>query len=335
MPQLRKDPITERWVIIVPERGEFTYRPHKEEPQQELGFCPFCYGNEDKTPAEILAYRRQGCGPNQQGWRVRVVPNRFPALQIEGRLHKAGRGLYDWMNGVGVHEVVIEHPKHGAGFQNYSIEEVEMILWAYRDRYVDLLNDRRFKYLMIFKNQGRTAGASIDHPHSQLIATPVVPKRVIEEISGAQKYFHYKERCVYCDMVRQELKDGSRVIASNESFVALCPFASRFPFEMVVLPRFHSSDFGSMEGEEIRACATVLREAMKRLLGTLDNPPYNYMIHTAPADELHMEHYHWHIEVVPRLTKVAGFEFGSGFYANPTPPEEAAQQLQAWEEEGE
>lgn len=326
MPQLRKDPVTDRWVIVATEREHLTAATRPEPPRQQ-SFCPFCYGNEDKTPAEILAYRRTGCGPNQQGWKVRVVPNRFPALQIEGEISKTADGVYDRMSGVGVHEVIIEHPDHEAGFHTYTVADVEMILWAYRDRYMDLVGDRRFKYLLIFKNFGSSAGASLDHPHSQLIATPVVPKRVLEELHGAERYFGYKERCVFCDMVRQELDSGERVVAVNDRFVALCPFASRFPYELVVLPRFHASDFGALEADDIRLCAQVLREAMRRLLATLGRPAYNYMLHTSPADRRDLEHYHWHIEVVPRLTRVAGFEFGSGFYATPVPPEEAARHL--------
>jgi len=327
VPELRKDPVTDRWVILVPAREKLSAFPQPDTEEQKAGFCPFCYGSEDKTPAELLAYRRDGCGPNQEGWRVRVVPNRFPALQAEGEVERSGHGLYDKMSGIGAHEVIIEHPSHEQGFATYDDRDVELILWAYRDRYIDLLADTRFKYLLIFRNSGKPAGASIDHPHSQLIATPVVPKRVNEELAGAARYYDYKERCVYCDMIRQEIDNGTRVVEENDAFVALCPFASRFPYELVIAPKQHQSDFAAITETELRLCAQLLRRTMARLLEALDNPPFNYMLHTAPTDARKLDHYHWHIEVVPRLTRMAGFEFGSGFYANPIPPEEAASRL--------
>ena len=330
MPQLRKDPVTERWIIISPERDNPSSLPlFEKEEYSSKGFCPFCYGNEDKTPAEILAYRRQGCGPNQQGWKVRVVPNRFPALQPEIRIDKKAKGVYDWMSGTGIHEIIIEHSEHKASYGTFTTEDVEYILWSYKDRYIDLRKDNRRKYILIFRNSGKAAGASIEHPHSQLIATPVVPKRVSEELTGALKYYKFKNRCVFCDIIRQELQFKSRIIAENDEFLAFCPYASRFPYEMTILPKSHSSNFSTISEKEIKSCAEVLLQSMQKLLKNLDFPAYNFVIHTAPVDNENLKHYHWHIEVVPRVIRLSGFEFGSGFYTNPTSPEEAARLLRA------
>ena len=198
MPELRKDPIIGRWVIIATERAK---RPTDlQVPVEEYKggtFCPFCEGNEDKTPPEILAYRKDGHEPDTPGWSLRGVPNKFPALQIEGGLNKRGEGMFDKMNGIGAHEVIIETPQHIKIMSALSEKQIEDVLWAYRDRILDLKKDKRFRYILIFKNQGLAAGASLEHTHSQIIALPIIPKRVAEEIEGAKRYYAYKDRCVY------------------------------------------------------------------------------------------------------------------------------------------
>lgn len=327
MPQLRKDPVTKRWVIVVHEnsRGPKDFPPVKE--IKRSGNCPFCPGNEKLTPAEVMSYREVNTLPNQPGWKVRVVPNRYPALQIEGDLDRTGIGLYDMMNGIGAHEVIVETPDHDVPSGTYDKEQMLKIVSAYVDRYRDLKRDRRFRYILLFKNKGAAAGASLDHPHSQLIATPIIPKRVMEEVEGARQYYYYKERCVFCDIIRQELSAGTRIITETEHFVALSPFAARFPFETWIAPKDHKASFGDIEDNEIDSLADIMSTTLGRLTKTLNNPPYNYIIHTSPCDELCSEYFHWHIEIMPRLTKIAGFEWGSGFYVNPTPPELAAKFL--------
>ncbi|HSB77458.1 MAG TPA: galactose-1-phosphate uridylyltransferase [Candidatus Methylomirabilis sp.] len=327
MPELRKDPVTSRWVIISTERGK---RPSDFGPELErkkTGFCPFCPGNEDKTPSEVLAYRASGSPANGAGWHVRVVPNKFPALQIEGELNRQGDGMYDKMNGIGAHEVIIETPEHGETLASMSESRLEDILWAFRDRFLDLKKDLRFRYILIFKNYGEAAGASLEHPHSQLIATPIIPKRVQEELDGAKAYYNYKERCVFCDIVRQELNQGLRLISENEDFVAAAPFAARFPFETWILPKAHDAFFEDAQKREYVSLSKILRDVLLRVEKVLTNPPYNLIIHTAPLRETDGRYYHWHIELMPKLTRVAGFEWGSGFYINPTSPEEAAKFL--------
>lgn len=291
------------------------------------GFCPFCYGNEAKTPPEIIAYRSDGSLRNSPGWSLRVVPNKFPALGIEGSLNRQGEGLYDKMSGIGAHEVIIETPDHQKTLALLSPRQIEDVLWAYRDRILDLKKDRRFKYIMIFKNHGEAAGASLEHTHSQLIALPVVPKRVREETDGAREYFNFKERCIFCDIIRQEAESGIRVIADTPAFIAVAPFAPRFPFEIWIMPRVHQSAFEDSQKQEFEQLALILKDMLMRLDKVLDCPAYNYIIHTSPIPESPNEHYHWHLEIMPKLTKIAGFEWGTGFHINPTPPEESAKFL--------
>ena len=244
MPELRKDPIVGRWVIIAIERAK---RPHdfkhQEQSVVETGACPFCEGNEGQTPPEILAYRDRGARPNGQGWRVRVVPNKFPALKIEGSLEKRGEGIYDKMAGIGAHEVIIESPKHHVSMATLAEENIREILWVYRDRLVDLKKDNRLAHGMFFKNVGAAAGASLEHTHSQLIVTPTVPISVWEEMTGGLEFYNYRGRCIYCDIIQQELATESRIVLDTPYFTAFCPYASRFPFETWILPKAHSSHY--------------------------------------------------------------------------------------------
>ena len=290
-------------------------------------FCPFCPGNETRTPPEILAYGRNGSGKDMPGWTVRVVPNKFPALGIEGNLDRQGEGLFDRMNGIGAHEVIIETPEHQNTLAMLPDKALEEVLWAYRDRVLDLKNDKRFRYILLFKNHGEAAGASLEHTHSQLIALPIVPKRVREEVDNSRHYYDVKERCIFCDMIRQEVETGTRVILSNDQFIALAPYAPRFPFETWILPLQHSSSFENQSSPAYVSLAKLFHEFLARLDAVLNRPAYNYVIHTSPIGEEINDHYHWHIEMMPKLTRVAGFEWGTGFYINPTPPEEAARFL--------
>ena len=327
MPELRKDPITDRWVIISTERGKRPSDWQSEPISRGVGFCPFCPGNEDKTPPEITALRPAGGQKDGPGWHVRVVPNKFPALQIEGDLSRRGEGMYDLMNGVGAHEVIIECPSHMSELADLEPDHIKDVLLTFRQRILDLKNDPRFKYILVFKNRGTAAGASLEHAHSQLIATPIIPKRVQEELDGARRHFEMKERCIYCDILRQEMHSGKRMVVAREDFVAVEPFAPRFPFETWLIPTRHYSHFETTEPGHYAGLASALKETLMRLNLTLENPHYNFIIHTSPLQEAALAEYHWHIEIIPKLTKVAGFEWGSGFYINPTPPEMAAQHL--------
>ena len=324
MPELRKDPILGRWVIIATERAKRPAAFIQKSEQKKGGFCPFCFGNETHTPPEVLSYRPAGSKKDSPGWWVRVVPNKFPALQVEGQPKRMGMGMYDKMNGVGAHEVVIESPDHSISLADMTDKQVEEVIWAYRDRSIELRKDSRFRYILIFKNHGREAGASLDHPHSQIIALPVIPKRVQEEESGSSKYYDYKERCVFCDMINQELNDNLRIVAENDTFLSFLPFASRFPYETWIIPKHHEAFFNDIQKNGVSDLARILRQTLRKIKYTLGDPPYNYLIHTPPFETGAAPRYHWHIEIIPKLTSVAGFEWGTGVYINPTPPEDAA-----------
>ena len=327
MSQLRRDPIIGRWNIIETEApagpGDF------EQDNQAMGGgkCPFCYGNEALTPPEIHVVRPPDTTPNGPGWSLRVVSNKFPALKIEGELARRGLGVFDLCNGVGAHEVIIETPDHHRQMADLSLEEMTRVIEAFKLRSLDLRGDRRLKYTLIFKNFGLSAGASLEHTHSQLIALPIVPKRVHEELKGSHRYFGFRERCPYCDMVAQELHDDERMISENRSFVAVAPFMSNFPFEVWILPKDHEADFAQITPQDAADFARALKDTLARLRVVLANPAYNFIIHTAPIETLGREEYHWHLELIPKLTKIAGFEWGTGFYINPTPPELAAKFL--------
>jgi UDPglucose--hexose-1-phosphate uridylyltransferase len=332
LPELRKDPVTGRWVIISTERrkrpNDFRFeRPAAIGREQ----CPFCPGHEALTPPEVLAYRHNGGAANSPDWVVRVVPNKFPALQVEGDLDREGDGMFDRMNGIGAHEVIIETPDHDKTFASMSEHEIERVLSAYRERLLDLKQDCRLRYILVFKNQGATAGATLEHAHSQLIALPVVPDFVREEIEGSRRHFAAKERCVFCDIVHQELASGVRVIQENADVVALAPYAPRFPFETWLLPRRHASRFEEAPRHEYESLARLLKSVLTRIERALESPAYNLIVHSAPFNEANHgnEHYHWHVEILPKLARTAGFEWGTGFYINPTSPEEATRVLRA------
>lgn len=342
MPELRKDPVIGRWVIISTERAR---RPTDFKPLTEdipEGPCSFCKGNESQTPPEIFAIRDHPAKPNAPDWRVRVVHDIAPVLRIEGELGRRGKGMYDVMNGVGAHEVIIETPDHIANICDLEERQIADVISSYISRLKDLEKDSRFKYVLLFKNYGRAAGGGrIKHSRSQLIATPVTPKRVKEELAGARRYFEYKERCIFCDIILQEKASGERVVMESDGIVAIAPFASRFPFELWLLPKEHNCDFSRLSKDKFIPLAKVLKTVLLKLKLALNDPPYNYIIHTAPFRRITRaksgywktinEDFHWHIELIPQLTRVAGFEWGSGFYINPTPPEEAAKYLRATE----
>ena len=330
MPELRKDPVVGRWVIISTERsrrpGHFTPEPSN----GDQASSPFVSGREEMTPPEVFAIRPNGGTRNGPGWTVRVVPNKFPALEIEGSLDRRGEGLYDKMNGVGAHEVVIETPDAELQLADLPADQIQRVLIAWRERMRDLKNDSRLRYALVFKNHGAGAGATIHHSHSQIIATPIIPRMVQEELDGSRRYFELKERCVFSDIIDQETGEGQgrRVVSSTARYIALAPFAPRFPFETWILPMARRSAFHTIDDDgELMELAEVIKDTLARLNAALDSPPYNIVLHTAPLAEPDLPYYHWHLEIMPKLTRVAGFEIGSGFYINPTPPEDAAQFL--------
>ncbi|MGE5279888.1 MAG: galactose-1-phosphate uridylyltransferase [Deltaproteobacteria bacterium] len=337
MPELRRDPIIGRWVIIAVERARRPKGVRPATPPVEEQECPFCEGKEGMTSPEIHAIRKEGTAPNTPGWQTRVVPSRTPFLKIEGKITHRGKGLYDVINGIGAHEVIIESPAHVANMADLDEIQIAKTLSTWIERFVDLEGDKRFKYVQIFKNYGSASGGGhIRHTRTQLIATPITPKRIKEELRGAKRYFDYHERCVFCDIIRQEMEEQVRIIADIDGFVALAPYASRFPFETWILPKEHNCDFSRMSVEGRMRLARIIKNVLGRLKEGLEDPPYNVVLHTAPFRRPQAkagywktidEDYHWHLEIFPRLTPSAGFEWGTGFYICPITPEEAAKYL--------
>jgi len=333
MPELRRDPLLGRWVVFSPERKQRPQDFHLQNALQEPG--AFTWGNEHLTPPEVFSIRDEGTQPNEPGWRVRVVPNRFPALRIEGDLMPEGDGLYDRMNGIGAHEVIIETPDASTAIEDQSVENVAGILKAYRNRINDLSRDTRFRSILIFKNVGPLAGASLRHAHSQLIALPVVPRMLQDRVSAARSHYVQKERNLFEDILRAERKEGKRIVHENNGFVAFCPYASRFPFELCLLPRRQNPHFHRTPDAELELAAEALKAVLQRLAKGLNKPDYNLILHTAPLvrdgveDSRFEVDFRWHLEVLPRLSGIAGFEFGTGFFINSTLPEEAAQFLRS------
>jgi UDPglucose--hexose-1-phosphate uridylyltransferase len=298
--------------------------------------CPFCEGHEAETQPEIFAIRAAST-PNNSGWSVRVIPNIKPILRIEGELARRAKGMFDVMKGIGAHELLIETPHHIGNLADLEAEQIQRVLQAAIHRIQDLERDPRFRYVLWFKNYGEVAGSGrIAHARSQLIATPVTPKRLKEELAVARRYFEDKERCLACDVLLQEQQLKDRVVLDSSFVTVLCPFASRFPFELCFLPKRHACDFASLQPEELADLAAAMKQVLGRLKRVLGDPSYNFVLHTAPFRRHRTkvgywktieDDYHWHLECIPRLTRMAGFEWGSGFYINPTPPEEAAHYL--------
>ncbi len=321
MSHIRKDPVSGHSVIVAEERAR---RPRRFSLLSEVdsgSFCPFCPGNESST-GETIGSIPEGSGAD---WSVRAVPNRYPALRVEETPRSEPDGIYDRLSGLGAHEVIIESRNHEKDTATLSVAEVADVLALYRARLRDLKRDVRLKYILAFKNQGAMAGATLPHPHSQILATPTVPTAIKAELANSRRYYDFKSRCLFCDILHQELRDGRRMVYHSGAVAAVAPYASRFPFEIWLLPTEHASHFEDATDELLSHMATALKDVMSRLQVELENPSYNMVLHTGPAQEGAMKHYHWHIEVMPCLQpRAAGFELGSGYFINPTTPEVAA-----------
>lgn len=328
MAELRRDPIIGQWVSVHTEDSLGPEHYEKEDQtSRHAATCQFCPGHEHQTPPEVDAIRKEDSAPNTPDWQVRVVPNKFPALKIEGDIEERTQGIFNMSNGVGAHEVLIETPVHDHNLADLTHEEVDDVIKLYQRRLKDLTKDKRFKYIIIFKNYGESAGTSVEHAHSQIIALPMIPKYVLEELEGAKTYYDQHKRCVFCDMVKQEYQDQERILAENDDFIAFCPFVSRYAFEYWIMPKKHHSKFSAMDDKGRYALAGILRETLLRLKNCLSDPSYNYYLHVAPVNTGKKEEFHWHIEIVPKLTRTTGFEWGTGFYVVRTSPKAAASYL--------
>lgn len=332
MPELRKDFITGEWVIIAPERAQ---RPNEFVPAGSRNpgtSCPFCEGNETQTPPEILALRKKDSKPDGPGWSLRVVSNKFPAVQPKAepapwREAIPGRGLFARRKAVGAHEVIIESPDHRKSPAELSMAEIEDVLWAFRERILKHKKDKRIKYILIFKNHGPAAGASLEHNHSQLVALTMLPARIRRKLGQSQRYFLRHERCVFCEIIRKEREAAARVISEGKAFIAFTAYAARFPYETRVFPKEHQARFEGLSRTDQSELARMLKSLFRSLEAALNNPSYNLVLHTAPPGAKCDTFYHWRLEVIPRIAGVAGFEWGAGMHMNTASPERAAERL--------
>lgn len=331
--ELRKDPLLGRWVAILnTSRAPGDYEIVPEE--NDTDSCVLCAGREKETFPAIMTIPKQDAACSGHEWWTRVIPSYSPIFRVEGDLGRKGEGMYDKMNGIGASEIIIESPYHDVRPEDIGLDHMVRVITTYKTRMIDLEKDPRLRYTLIFKNSGKDAGALFSHPMSNVASTPVIPKKVKEELDGAKEYYAYKERCIFCDIVREELRVGSRVIIETRNFVAFCPYASKFPFETWIVPKNHNCAFHDINEEETENMAIILSSVLKKLRGAFTSIPLNYFIHSAPnriprKNHWHTlgEDFHWHLEIIPRLLKTSGFEWGSGFYVLPTSPEQAAQYL--------
>jgi UDPglucose--hexose-1-phosphate uridylyltransferase len=323
MSELRQDPTTYDWIIIAKERAKRPHEFNKDQPTQESlptynENCPFCPGNEHMTPPAEAVYG------NPDKWNIRVVPNKFAALAPDGDTKREEWKLFRKSHGYGRHEVIIETPLHNQLIPFMEEAQVAELIKVYRDRYRALKKDPKIKVIIIFKNHGKTAGTSLEHPHTQIVASPIVPPYIRRKYNVTTQHFDNTGRCLYCDIERIELEEGARIVTNTKHFIVLHPFASHYPFETWIMPKAHKSSFGDISEEEQRDFAKVFKDILMKLYISLGNPDYNFIIHTAPVDDEHKPYYLWHMQIIPRLTQAAGFELGSGIYINIALPEETA-----------
>ncbi len=337
MHELRKDPIQNRWVAVLKDSMppafylsnsiELTSKNIIDESN-----CILCQGREDKIPKDIFAIREQQS--NTSNWLTRVIPSPNPIFQIEGGLGRKGVGMYDKMNSIGANEIIIESPQHNTPPEDMGIDQMIRVIVTYKHRISELEKDPRLRYTFIYKDCGKTASDLYHHPHSRIIATPVIPKGIKEELNGAKAYYQYKERCIFCDIINEELRTGNRIIMETNYFIAFSPFAPRSPFEYWIMPRRHNCAFNDINNEELEDLSLTLMTTVKKVKNIFKNPPYSYVIHSAPNRMPRKNHwhtvgedYHWHIEVKPNIARPSSFELDSELYILTTSPEDAAKYL--------
>lgn len=317
MSEIRKDPVFGRWIILAFER-EARPNEFKINKGNKYCLCPFCAGNEQMTPPESFSIRDE-----KGNWKLRVVPNKFPALCGNSPLKSSYEGIYESLNGSGKHEVLIETPDHTLHLEDQPVDNIASIIKTIAKRAKAMEEDPLIKYVMVFKNHGKNAGASLLHPHSQIVGMPLIPLRVLQEIEGSERYFKEHNSCVFCDMAKEESSLKKRVIAENDDFIVITPYASRFAFELWAFSKTHQTHFETISDNLALSLAEVLKISLKKLYNSLDNLCYNLIIHSTPPTQK-AGSYHWHIEIMPKLNFVAGFEWGTGFYINTLSPEKAA-----------
>ncbi len=329
MPELRQDPVTGSWVTLCPNR---TKRPtdlaKSSTTALSTGFCPFCPGNEQETLPETFAFRFNG-EPNQPGWTTRVFPNRFPALQLNADPEPAAAstGLYQSRDGFGAHEVIVDCPEHVISMADTTADNIANVFLAFQERIKVFKLDRRLNYTILFKNHGEPAGASLQHSHSQLMSLPMIPARVQEELKGSEQYFNLHQRCVFCDLVKHDLVNQERLLYQDDYVTVIAPYAPRLAYETWILPKQHASHFEFAVPELIQSLARALQTLLQQIDRGLGYPAYNYVLHQGAAHDPQLPYFHWHLEVIPRVARIAGFEWGTGYFVNHTTPEQSAAYL--------
>lgn len=326
MPELRHNILTRDWVIIASERAkrpeEFAQKKQEKKTiPSHVPTCPFCPGNEKMTPPDTYVV------PSAKSWQVRVTPNKFPALNYTGERQRLLHGIRRIVTGVGIHEVIIETPDHSRTTALLDDRDVETVIDAYLNRFNFASVDPRVEQVTIFKNHGEAAGTSLEHPHSQMIATPVITSQLRDRLVNALKHFDEFGECIFCHVLAEELAEGLRVVLETEHFVSFVKFAALTPFSMLVMPRRHAACFAEVNDAEAVDLARNLRRTLAKLYYGLGNPDFNYTVRTAPLEYKGVKYYHWYLSIIPRLTKTAGFELGSGMFINVSLPEEDARFL--------
>jgi UDPglucose--hexose-1-phosphate uridylyltransferase len=327
MPEMRQNRFTKEWVVIATERAKRpeelkTKRTDIKPLPKYSPTCPFCPGNEAMSPGEVM--RLNGADGS---WRVKVVPNKFAALSREGEPTRKVERSKRTINGVGIHDVILESPDHSATTALLSDEQVTSVLTVYKQRYDEISRDPRITQVTIFKNYGAAAGASLEHPHSQLIASPVISHQVRDRMYEALRHYDEFGECIFCQVNEEEIEEKTRTVMLTDHFLVLEPFASSTPFTTHIFPRRHMASFGEINAQELADLGHTLRVLLGKLYVGLENPDFNYTVRTAPAENAGAKYYHWYISVIPRLTRVAGFELGSGMFINTVLPEVAAEFL--------
>lgn len=321
--QIRQNKATKEWVIYATDRGDrprdFSKKEKKEQLPAHDKDCPFCAGNESKIPSIIMEI------PGKDGkWQTRVVPNKYPALIPEGDPFREAEDIYVKMNSYGRHEVIIESPYHNRDISLMTADEIHRVIETYHKRYIDVMRTNKNMVPLIFRNHGRRAGTSLLHPHSQLIVTGFVPHHIRWREIEAQRFHDEWGKCVFCEMLRYELKKEVRIVMEENTMVAFVPYAADVPFEVWIIPRQHKADFGKISDEEKSDLIILLQKILSGYYKKLNDPDYNYIINTSARYEAGEPHLHWYLQIRPRLTTRAGFEIGSGISINPSIPEEDA-----------
>ncbi len=330
MPQLRQNIVLKEWVIIATERAKRPEQLREDKNISEYAIpdydpdCPFCPGNEKKS-GNIEEFYRLG---DKDNWKMRVVPNKFPALAPpENGIDLNTSGYFRWMDGIGNHEVLVENPRHNLTMATMELPNVIDILKTYRQRNLNLFELPYVESVIPFRNHGTRAGASLIHPHSQIIALPIIPRDIIERMNESIRFHEEHRECIFCRVLKSELESGERVVIDSPNFTVFVPYAAYSPFAMWLFPKRHASSILQVTDDELSEAASILRQALRKLYFGVNDPDYNFIVRGAPKGYLNSSFFHWYITIVPRLTRQAGFELGSGMFINPSIPEENAEYL--------